>query len=485
MSSDSHSTPAVPSAPAQGVELIGRYELHAQIAAGGMARVHLGRLRGAAGFGRTVAIKRLHPWLVADPNFADMLVNEARLAARIRHPNVVATLDVVSEQDELFIVMDYVLGEPLSRLVRLAAKAGERVPRPIALATIVGALQGVHAAHEATAEDGTPLEIVHRDLSPQNVVVDVHGLARVLDFGIAKARGRIQETRPSQLKGKVRYMAPEQVHGATSRRSDIFSMGIVLWQLLAGRRLFDGDSDGEVLARVLEAKVPPPSGFDPNIAPELERAVLRSLERAPEDRYATALEMARALERADATAKPSEVAEWLERVAGAELTAKRSVVMEVERRAVSDATPAASRRPPEPASMMQVPVDSTKLTSSAAARSAPPSRRLGVGLLLLVAAVVLGALMVVRPWQSRTAAPASSAEPAEPVEPSVPAPVEASQPSATADPEDAAPAMEAGPLPSKKLPQARPQPKRAPAGCNPPYKIDPATGHKIFKRECL
>jgi eukaryotic-like serine/threonine-protein kinase len=471
---------------ASGVALIGRYEVHAQIAAGGMARVHLGRLRGAAGFGRTVAIKRLHPWLVADPSFAHMLIDEARLAARIRHPNVVATLDVIAEGDELLIVMDYVLGESLSRLIRLAAGAGRPIPRPIALALVVGALHGVHAAHEATAEDGTPLEIIHRDLSPHNVLVDVHGLARVVDFGIAKALGRMQETQPSQLKGKVRYMAPEQVHGSTSRRSDLFSMGVVLWQLLTGRRLFDGDNDGEVLARVLACNIPRPTSFDPTISSELERVVLQSLARAPESRHATALAMARAIETADVTARASEVAEWLEQIGGDELTAKRRLLAEVERTGSTERV--WSTTAPSDPRLVDVPGDGTKLTSSSATPRRPAGNRRFATLIVLLALAGSATALASWQWRARAAALGPEAEPGATAASPPPPTASAAAPHATGSelvPADAAAAIDAKPAaPRRKPSSARPS-KRPAASCNPPYKVDPATGHTVFKRECL
>ncbi|HEX7603641.1 MAG TPA: serine/threonine-protein kinase, partial [Polyangiaceae bacterium] len=171
---------------------LGRYALHAEIAAGGMATVYLGRLHGAVGFGRTVAIKRLHPHLAKDPEFVSMFLDEAHLAARVQHPNVVPTLDVVTSDRELFLVLEYVRGESFSALIRAARAAGQTLPIPVVVAVVVGLLNGLHAAHEATDEQGKPLGIVHRDVSPQNVLVGADGVARVLDFGVAKAATRLQ-----------------------------------------------------------------------------------------------------------------------------------------------------------------------------------------------------------------------------------------------------------------------------------------------------
>jgi eukaryotic-like serine/threonine-protein kinase len=224
---------------------LGRYVLFDAIARGGMATVHFARLSGPVGFSRTVAIKRLHANFATDPEFVAMFLDEARLAARIRHPNVVPTLDVVASGGEVFIVLEYVSGEALVKLWRGHNARGEIIPVPISLAIMANALQGLHAAHEVRDEQGHPLGIVHRDVSPQNIIVGTDGVARVLDFGVAKAAGRLQETGDSgALKGKIAYMAPEQITGgAVSRQTDVYAASVVLWELLTGRRLVDGEND--------------------------------------------------------------------------------------------------------------------------------------------------------------------------------------------------------------------------------------------------
>src|SRR5271166_6095918 len=254
-----------------GPQVVGRYMLHGKIASGGMAAVHLGRLVGAVGFSRTVAIKRMHPHLTEDPEFVSMFLDEARLAARVRHPNVVGTLDIVAEGGELFLVMDYVQGETLGRLLHASSKRGARVPVPIVAAIASGILHGLHAAHEARDEQGQPLGIVHRDVSPQNVIVGVDGVPRVLDFGVAKAVGRLQTTREGQLKGKLAYMAAEQIMGQeATRRTDVYAASVVLWEALAGRRLFRDDNEGAVLKRVLEGEIDPPSSHNPDVPAALD-----------------------------------------------------------------------------------------------------------------------------------------------------------------------------------------------------------------------
>lgn len=211
----------------------GRYALYGPIASGGMAAIHFGRLVGTGGFARTVAIKRLRGEFLDTPEVITALLDEARLASRIRHPNVVSILDMVAGEEEVFLVMDYVVGETLAKLLTAAHSASERPTPRIATAILTGVLFGLHAAHDATDERGEPLGIVHRDVSPQNVLVGADGLARLLDFGIAKGKGRLQTTRAGQLKGKVSYMAPEQILGEEpDRRSDVYAAAVVLWETL-------------------------------------------------------------------------------------------------------------------------------------------------------------------------------------------------------------------------------------------------------------
>jgi serine/threonine-protein kinase len=310
---------------------LGRYELHGAIASGGMATIHLGRLEGDAGFARTVAIKRLHPHYATDPDFVSMLVDEARLAARIRHPNVVTILDAVSVDGELFVVMEYVPGESLAGLMRVLRARGSSVPLPIAASIIAGVLHGLHAAHEATSERGQPLSIVHRDVSPQNLIVGTDGVARVLDFGIAKAAVRIQTTRDGAVKGKLRYIAPEVLLGRPiTRRVDVYAAGVVLWEALTGRPLFAAESEGATYGKVLEGHVPGPSRIVPALAGDLDDLVLRALDRDTDRRFATARDMAVALQAAAPIAPAHEVGEWVEQTAGESLRHRAQAVARLE-----------------------------------------------------------------------------------------------------------------------------------------------------------
>ena len=296
---------------------IGRYVLFGELAAGGMASVHWGRLIGTGGFAKTVAIKRLHRQFARDPKFRDSILEEGLLAARIRHPNVVAPLDVLSEGGELLLAMEYVHGESLSKLVRAARAEGERVPLAIGAAILSNVLHGLHAAHEAKDEKGRPLDIVHRDVSPQNVLVGTDGVSRVIDFGIAKAvTSRLESTSTGVIKGKVPYLAPEQLEGdPATRRTDVYAASVVLWEVLAGRRLFEGEDDGEILRKILGMKVPPPSAFNVEVPVDVDEVVLRGLARIPAHRYATAREMALALEAVVHLATASIVGEWCEHLA--------------------------------------------------------------------------------------------------------------------------------------------------------------------------
>ncbi|HEY6458566.1 MAG TPA: serine/threonine-protein kinase, partial [Polyangiaceae bacterium] len=261
---------------------IGRYALYGAIASGGMATVHFGRLLGAGGFSRTVAVKRLHEHFARDPQFVMMFMDEARLASRIRHPNVVPTLDVVSAGDELFLVMEYVEGESLARLLKAATRRGERIPLAIACSIAAGLLHGLHAAHEARDERGAPLGIVHRDISPQNVLVGSDGVARILDFGVAKAAGSQQTTREGQLKGKLTYMAPELFGGARPQRAiDIYAAAVVLWEAIVGRHLFAGETDADTVGRILASRVDPASKHVAAVPPELDAVILRGLRADP------------------------------------------------------------------------------------------------------------------------------------------------------------------------------------------------------------
>lgn len=276
---------------------LGRYELLEKIASGGMASVFIGRAVGAGGFSRTVAIKKCHPHLSEDEKFRNMFLREARLAAQIHHPNVVPTIDVVVGED-LYMVMEYIEGGRLSDLTAATQEANQPFPVSIALAIILDALRGLHAAHTAVGSDGTQLRVIHRDVSPQNLMVGVDGVTRVVDFGVAKALEAPATTKSGDIKGKLAYMAPEQLDARRqlTPSTDVFAAGIVLWELLAGRSLFSGDSQADTMQRVLYIPIPKLPARDDIADESLRSAIKRALDRDPNKRYQSARAFAEAIE---------------------------------------------------------------------------------------------------------------------------------------------------------------------------------------------
>jgi tRNA A-37 threonylcarbamoyl transferase component Bud32 len=310
---------------------IGRYLLHDELASGGMASVHFGRLVGTGGFAKTVAIKRLHRHFARQDSFRKMILEEGRLAARIRHPNVVPPLDVLAEGSELLLVMEYVHGESLSRLIKAATAAHEKIPLAVAAAIMANVLHGLHAAHEARDESGEPLGIVHRDISPQNILVGVDGVARVIDFGIAKAVDTDEHTQTGTIKGKVPYLAPEQLDGEqATRRTDVYAASVVFWEALTGKRLFEGADESEILRNIMTMVVPPPSSLNPAVPPSIDEVILRGLARRPADRPATARDMALEVEGAVHLATATQVGAWVERLAATALATRAELLAEVE-----------------------------------------------------------------------------------------------------------------------------------------------------------
>ena len=352
--------------------LAGRYSLYDLIASGGMATVHLARQQGQVGFARTVAVKRMHAHFVGEPHFRAMFIDEARLASHIRHPNVVQTLDVVEDGAELFIVMEYVHGLPLSKMAALAKREGG-MPLDVACQVISGALSGLHSAHEATTEDGQPLNIVHRDVSPQNIIVGTDGVARLIDFGVAKALSQLHTTREGQLKGKLAYMAPEQVReGKADRLTDVFSMAVVLWEVLAGRRLFKASNDGELIYKLLEAPIQPPSHFRRDVPPELDAVILKGLARDREERFPSARALLLALEKAAPVVSQRAVAEWVQALTAEVLEPRSELLRSISRSSITaEAEARRSIVPDEPATIALEPTPSVSGQRLSGAPSSP------------------------------------------------------------------------------------------------------------------
>jgi serine/threonine-protein kinase len=271
-------------------ERIGSYVVTAPLKSGGMASLYLARKQGPAGFARHVGVKVIHPHLAADPTFVQMFIEEAKLSARIEHPNVVHVEDLAHDRGTYFLAMEYVQGCTLGRLVGALRKSHRRLTPPMAVAIAVALCDGLHAAHETRDDEGELLGVVHRDVSPQNVLLAFAGHVKLIDFGIAKARGRSLHSVTGTIRGKLRYMPPEQAHGReVDRRSDVFALSVVLWEMLTGRRCFDAKSDLAVLDMVRNPRPAPPSEFAPEVTPALDAAVLAALAASPEDRPPTAL----------------------------------------------------------------------------------------------------------------------------------------------------------------------------------------------------
>jgi serine/threonine protein kinase len=512
------------------VRLVGRYALYDEIASGGMASVHFGRLLGPAGFARSVAIKRLHPQFAKDPEFVAMFLDEARLAARVRHPNVVPTIDVVAEEGELFLVMEYVQGESLDRLRRVLARAGQKVPPKIAVAIAVQTLSGLHAAHEAKSERGGKLCIIHRDVSPQNILVGEDGVARIVDFGVAKASWRYQSTREGQLKGKFAYMAPEQLRAGADqdRRVDIYASSVVLWEMLAGRRYLDEDHPGALLTRAQTKVAEPPSKYAGRLPATLDAIVLRGLARQPAQRWLTARDMADALEGAIVMASAREIGEWVSGIVGDVLERRALILSDIESvSSISNPPP-----PPDP-SDDTVPTPIAELPSSDLHTSislvrepgalfeamkteisesslAPRSTRKVPLLVAAAALVVLGSVVTWALVSRTTADPSATVAPPIPAAPLPPPPAQGVA-SATPPPDTTVPAPSSGPVAVSRpvlAPPPAPKPAEAPfdlapspatatrtapsasarppakPGCTPPYTID-SDGVRIPKPGCL
>lgn len=443
----------------------GRYEILGTIATGGMATVHLARALGAGGFERLVAVKTMHPHLAREPEFVAMFLDEARLAARIRHPNVVATMDVQSDDDGLFLVMEYVEGPSVSRLLKAiaaarrdpsvaASGAPDRLPIDVTLRIFLDTLAGLHAAHELLGPDGEPLHLIHRDMSPHNILVGADGIARITDFGVARAESRLASTRTGSVKGKVSYMAPEQVRSEPiDRRSDIYAAGAVLWEMLVGERLVQADNDLAAMRMIMEAERRAPHELEPSVPVAISTACMHALLADPKERYPTAAAFAEALETAASksgitVAAPRAVAQLIRTLGvhkNAALLAAQDAAPKSRQSSLSpgplsgsssDAAPPASRAgssgsgslPSQSSAPSGAAVAATGLVRMDAtppsigthaafiAQAPPPVRRRAAPFVLAGAATMLGAAIAIF-WVSQTKAPAGD-----------PAPISASPP---------------------------------------------------------
>jgi eukaryotic-like serine/threonine-protein kinase len=275
---------------------VGRYHVVGHLASGGMAELFLGRLVGPGGFERPVVLKRVLPELVGRRQVLDMFLDEARVAARIQHPNVVQVQELVEQDGAYYLVMEFLQGESALGLMKRAARRGERMPPALAAHVVAEACAGLHAAHELTSETGEPLRLVHRDVSPGNLFVTYHGAVKVLDFGIAKFEAKTTETAVGKVRGKFAYMSPEQCRGRpVDRRSDVFALGTLLFEFSTGRRLFARATPQQTMRAVVQAQLPPLKRLDPDFPDALIGALERALAPDPADRYPTAAHLRRAL----------------------------------------------------------------------------------------------------------------------------------------------------------------------------------------------
>jgi len=412
---------------------IGRYAVIDRVGAGGMAEVFRCRQRGLGGFDKTVIIKRILPNLLEDPEFINMFLDEARLAANLNHPNIVQVFEIDQVDGVPFIVMEYVNGPTLGQVLRAAASLG-KLHHGHVVKLLSGVCEGLHYAHHAVDSTGQPLGVVHRDVSPHNVIISLDGTPKLLDFGVAKARGRLAASQVGTLKGKLRYMAPEQIssaEGAVDLRADVYSIGVCLYLATVGRLPFRGDNDAAVLHAVLNEPLAPPSSLVPQYPPELEKLVLWAMARKPAERCPDAATLHQALEELVASGPLASnkrlVAAWM-----GELMPE---IHKVSLAGQSSATPASTSlaprlegtpvskkmlQPPEP---LEVEVDVVDVGTTAT----PPQPR-GRALLVGGAVLAVAALAVVG-WALRPA-------PAPPPAP-VPAPVAVVAPPVAAGPSEA------------------------------------------------
>ena len=436
----------------------GRYEILRPIASGGMAKVYLGRAVGVGGFEREVAIKTMHPHLAEQADFVAMFLDEARVSARIHHPNVVATLDVQRDHEGIFLVMEYVDGFALHALLAATHDDGRTLPLGLTLRIFLDALAGLHAAHELTDGSGAPLEVIHRDVSPQNILVGVDGAARLTDFGIARAATRLSSTREGHLKGKLRYMAPEQLRGARlDRRVDIHAAGAVLWEMLAGRPLVSAEDEGGCLMEIARPDKESPRAQNLDVPVSIADACLRALRLDPVERYVTAAAFAEAIEDA----------------------AMQAGIVVASPREVSGFVHALQSRDPSASSPTREPGDRTAtgaglgtetVTTPTAgegfSRPEPAPRRVGslaAMATVLAGVAVLAAVILLRSPRSVEAAASAPPVVAAPSSPSAspPPPAASSVDTAPPPPSVAAPPSASLPPPSRP---AKPRPSPAKSG---------------------
>lgn len=466
-------------------QLLGRYELLFHVGSGGMAEVYAARQRGAAGFEKIVAIKRMLEKVSENDEFTQMFLDEGKLAANIASPHVVATLDLGTAEDGTpYIVMELVRGVSLGYLMALARQASEPVPVPVVAEIVAQAARGLHDAHEARTVAGEPLGLVHRDVSPQNILVGADGRARITDFGVARAVFRAVKTSTGHLKGKFGYFSPEQVEGREiDRRSDVFGIGIVAWEALAGRTLFRADSPVHAIHSVMKCDVPPLAPINPEVPVEIWNVIERALRRDRDERHSTAGDFANELrDAARATcglATEEQVGAYVRSQAEKKLAKlEESIRSSSDPRGISIAQPIARAAPESPRDEADGAEAETSLEVPSGAvardRSRPdvrrPARR-AVVIAILGLAMIAGAAVALlfpaddeEPTETRVASPpptsvqpASSARAGEREVARDPSPAHASPSVVPSSPSTEAPAVEpiAETTPARAAPRRR------------------------------
>jgi serine/threonine-protein kinase len=278
-------------------ESFGRYELLRKIATGGMGQVYLARQKGPVGFEKLMVVKRILPHLAEEEEFIEMFFDEARIAAHLNHPNIAQIFDLGEVDGTYYIAMEYVNGESLRQMTTRCRQQRTALPLGLKCRIVADAAAGLHSAHQAKNPSGKSLGFIHRDVSPQNILIGFNGCVKLIDFGVAKAANKVSNTVTGAIKGKYAYMSPEQARGGElDHRSDIFGLGIILYELLTEQRLFKRENENATLKAVISIKPPPPSQVAPNVPSGVDEIVLTALEKAADDRYQTALELQEALE---------------------------------------------------------------------------------------------------------------------------------------------------------------------------------------------
>ncbi len=320
---------------------LGRYKLLAKLATGGMAEVYLARQTGIEGVERLVVIKRILPHLAEQKRFLDMFLDEARITVKLNHPNIVQTFDLGQEQGEYYMAMEYLEGESLAFLAKESTHRKNWPSPELASSILAGICDGLHYAHELCDESGKPLQIVHRDVSPQNIIVLFNGGVKLVDFGVAKAVSKVHQTQVGTMKGKLSYMSPEQcLAKSLDSRADVFSLGVVLWEMLARRRLFKRDSEGATIHALINEPLPPIRGKRPEVHPELERIASKALEKKPDDRYpscqAMAAELREYLRNSRAAVGPAEIAAFMHELFADRVRTKKELLEKLQKSGAQD-----------------------------------------------------------------------------------------------------------------------------------------------------